>query len=530
VIRRTKDGARGRRRTRAAITTAAALVAAAALGGPAQAAVHPDATDTLSGFPLSYTDDRGTADTADDLALGLCQDTSGNCIETARPNPDQPIAVPGNFTPDGEGFYFLADATVPNAGIGLARFGVEAAFINPAGDIVAGDQMTFERIRFRFGTLQPGAWYRITHPYGVDELQADDSGIINQTIDVGCGAVPCDFAASDGGAIDSFLTWDTALAPPAPTGYTGNALIEHGVSGSTHGTNFVQLDRLDGPEGLVVDTVGRTDTFLVQGKLAGPPPGPTANLSLSDNALRFVNQQVATTSETQTVTLSNRGTAAANLSSISLTGASAGNYTLASHCGPTLAVGASCTVDVAFAPTQTGTRTASLRIVDDAIGSPHSISLSGTAVPGTPIVVQPRPQPQPQVNTTIIQIVQPPAGQVAGLRASSPLAVSRLSLARRISIKRLRAQGLRASMQVQEGTSVVRLAIYKARNGQKTGRALYTTTRSGSALRAGLVRVTLRSSSLLRQLRVGSYVFEARAGRSAATLGSARRVTFTVTR
>jgi hypothetical protein len=529
VISSTKDGARGRRRTRAAITTAAAIVAAAALGGPAQAAVHPDATDALSGFPLSYTDDRGTADTADDLALGLCQDASGNCIETVRPHPDQPIAVPGNFTPDGEGFYFLADATVPNAGIGLARFGVEAAFINLAGDVVPGDQITFERIRFRFGDLQPGEWYRITHPYGVDEIQANGSGLINQTVDVGCGAVPCDFAESDAGAIDSFLTWDTTLAPPAPTGYTGNAIIEHGVIGSTHGTNFVQLDHIDAPGGLVLDTVGRTDTFLVQGKLAGPAPGPTATLSMSAGALRFSDQQVGTTSEAQTVTLSNRGTAAANLSTVSLTGPSAGNYTMANHCGPTLAVGARCTVDVAFAPSQTGTRTATLRIVDSAIGSPHTVSLTGSGTPGTPIVVQPQPQQQPAGNTTIVQIVQAPTRQVKSTAVSS-LSVSRLSLARRISISRLRARGLRASMQVQEGTTVLRLAIYKARNGRKSGRALYTTTRSGSALRAGVLRVTLRSSSLLRKLRVGSYVLEARAGRSAATLGSARRVTFTVTR
>src|SRR3954463_14230949 len=86
VMSSTKEGARARRnRTRAAITTAAALVAVAAFAGPASAAVHPQAAEPLSGFPLSYTDDRGTADTADDVVLGLCQDESGNCIEAPRP-------------------------------------------------------------------------------------------------------------------------------------------------------------------------------------------------------------------------------------------------------------------------------------------------------------------------------------------------------------------------------------------------------------------------------------------------------------
>jgi hypothetical protein len=120
----------------------------------------------------------------------------------------------------------------------------------------------------------------------------------------------------------------------------------------------------------------------------------------------------------------------------------------------------------------------------------------------------------------------PPAAQVLAARSSS-LAVSRLTVPRRISVTRLRAQGLRASMRVQEGTNVVRIAIYKSRNGQRSGRALFGTTR---AVGAGLLRVTLRSRSLLAKLRTGTYVMEVRSGPSLATLGGARRITFTVTR
>jgi chitobiase/beta-hexosaminidase-like protein len=129
---------------------------------------------------------------------------------------------------------------------------------------------------------------------------------------------------------------------------------------------------------------------------------------------------------------------------------------------------------------------------------------------------------QPQ----LIQVIQAPNLGVKGATASSQT-VSRLTLPRRISVTRLREQGLRASMRVQEGTNVVRIAIYKARNGQKTGRALYVTTR---ATRAGLLNLTLRSRSLLRKLRAGTYVMEVRSGHSLASLGSVRRITFTVTR
>jgi len=129
--------------------------------------------------------------------------------------------------------------------------------------------------------------------------------------------------------------------------------------------------------------------------------------------------------------------------------------------------------------------------------------------------------------TTIVQVIPGPAQGVLGTQASSPLAVSRLTLARRISVTRLRVQGLRGTMNVQQGTNVVRFGIYKARNGQKTGRSLYSTSRTPT--HAGLFRFSLRSSKLAK-LKPGQYVMEVRAGRSAASLGSVKKVAFTVTR
>jgi len=170
----------------------------------------------------------------------------------------------------------------------------------------------------------------------------------------------------------------------------------------------------------------------------------------------------------------------------------------------------------------------------------------GNACDPTPNVVVTVPAPAPTggggtagttstTSTTTIRIVeqavqqpvQQPAQQVASVTASSPLAVSRLSLARRISVSRLRVKGLRASMNVQEGTAVVRIAIYKARNGARTGRAVFTATRTPRS--AGLLRATLRSSTLSK-LKPGRYVIQVRAGRSAASLGSPNQFGFTVTR
>jgi len=87
------------------LALAGTIAAFAALTGTANAALTVQPNAPALTFPASVTDAVGG------VSLSLCMDNSGNCIETPAPNPTQPLSVPGNFTPDGEGFYMLADAT-----------------------------------------------------------------------------------------------------------------------------------------------------------------------------------------------------------------------------------------------------------------------------------------------------------------------------------------------------------------------------------------------------------------------------------
>jgi hypothetical protein len=116
---------------------------------------------------------------------------------------------------------------------------------------------------------------------------------------------------------------------------------------------------------------------------------------------------------------------------------------------------------------------------------------------------------------------------VQGIQAS-PLAVRNLALAQRISLRRLRAQGLRLSMRVPSGANVVRVAVHRARNGRKTGPALFVGYRTPAA--AGQFRATLRDRSMLRRLKAGRYVVEVRPGASRSALGAAAARAFRVTR
>src|SRR6185437_16290986 len=120
--------------------------------------------------------------------------------------------------------------------------------------------------------------------------------------------------------------------------------------------------------------------------LTGTGAAAAPAVSFSPTSLSFSNQNVGTTSATQIVTVKNTGTASLHVTMVALAGTNSGDYTIsADSCtGATVVVNATCSVSVTFAPTATGSRTASLTFTDDAGGSPQSVAISGTGVaPGT---------------------------------------------------------------------------------------------------------------------------------------------------
>jgi len=98
---------------------------------------------------------------------------------------------------------------------------------------------------------------------------------------------------------------------------------------------------------------------------------------LSPNPLTFASTTVGA-SATLPLTLSNPGTAALTISSVSVTGTNASSFGQSNNCGTTLAAGASCTITVMFTPASTGSLSASISVVDNATGSPHTAALTGT--------------------------------------------------------------------------------------------------------------------------------------------------------
>jgi FG-GAP-like repeat/Cep192 domain 4 len=104
-----------------------------------------------------------------------------------------------------------------------------------------------------------------------------------------------------------------------------------------------------------------------------------STVRLSKTALKFADQVVGTNSAAQTVTLTNIG-GPLGISSIAVTGTNPTDFSQSNNCGTSVPVAGSCTISIGFKPTKIGQRAASLRITDNAPGSPQSIALSGTGV------------------------------------------------------------------------------------------------------------------------------------------------------
>jgi hypothetical protein len=266
--------ARHRKRLLAAFATTAAVVAPLAVVANA-AVVTPSTPRSGSlvqvgpiadhGFPTWYRDSNG-------VRLEACttlDDPLCSTLPDEVPNPGEPVSYPDNFP--GEIFYQMAGASVTAGTAGTVDIGLDLEGAWATEEVKEGDQIVFGRVRIRANTA-PNGTYRITHPYGIDELNVTDGQGINTTEDIGIS--PGAFGGALNSRIGPFLTWDTFIpgdttpggAGEPPAGYVGVPGELHAVKGSPYGTNFVKVERRNADGTWAA--LGQTDQFDIQGRLA----------------------------------------------------------------------------------------------------------------------------------------------------------------------------------------------------------------------------------------------------------------------
>jgi hypothetical protein len=116
-------------------------------------------------------------------------------------------------------------------------------------------------------------------------------------------------------------------------------------------------------------------SFTVTGTATASGP-----LVLTPITLTFASQIVGTQSAAQAITLQNPSQVDVTGVVISVTRTDASSFTETNTCKATLAAGASCQVNVVFAPQSAGTATASISVVSSAADSPQMVTLMEPAL------------------------------------------------------------------------------------------------------------------------------------------------------
>jgi hypothetical protein len=154
------------------------------------------------------------------------------------------------------------------------------------------------------------------------------------------------------------------------------------ISSGTCAQTPCQVTATFTPSQTGTESAGYTVEDLVtyeQSSISLQGKGGVGSVSLSSSSLTYAARDIGTTSIPQTVTLTNAGDATLTLSGETFAGANVGDFPIeSSTCGSSLAAGANCTLTISFAPTASGTRSATLQIMTNAASSPDNIQLMGT--------------------------------------------------------------------------------------------------------------------------------------------------------
>ena len=109
-------------------------------------------------------------------------------------------------------------------------------------------------------------------------------------------------------------------------------------------------------------------------------------ISLSPTSLTFTPQAVATASAAEIITVTNTGSAPLTVSSITVSG----DFNETDACTTaTVTPNSTCSIQVRFLPTATGSRTGTLTVYGNVAGGQATASLTGTGTPAAAIVLNP---------------------------------------------------------------------------------------------------------------------------------------------
>jgi hypothetical protein len=286
----------------------------------------------------------------------------------------------------------IADTNALGSGLAISNEQFLSPFTPLTGTItVSGNYL------IRAGAENPN-W---GHPMGAVRFDAYDSAFSNVTVNYSGGAIldspyePFEFVSGSGNGYAvsgvnisnvNVQNLGTVVMQAETTGSAGvSGLTASGV-GVPGAYNYAYPSNTAGAYTFNLGS-GNSGWSTTPVLTSFPSPAQPGALTASPSSLSFGDLASGSTSAAQTVTVSNPGSSAVSVSSVS----ASGPFSQTNTCGSSIAAGGSCTASVKFAPASGGSQTGTLTVATSAPGSPLTVALAGTGVTATTNLAQGQP-------------------------------------------------------------------------------------------------------------------------------------------
>jgi alpha-tubulin suppressor-like RCC1 family protein len=300
--------------------------------------------------------------------------------------------------------------------------------------------------------------------------QSAIGGILEQSTIYGCVPYTCGATYFAYSAFED----EYSVAISGPTAVTQESVID------LLGTMAPMWDENGAP--ILVNANGVPGTPGALGSIiASDPSNPLSELiftvgSLTARAAPYININAlnlafstvvpGTKSAGQTITVTNTGTAALMISSVTLGGANVPSFSITNGCSGSLAAGATCTINAFFMPAGDGAKSASVNIASNAPGSPLMVSLTGTGgIPAPAITTSAASLP---FGTEALGLTTAAQNLILTNSGSAPLTVSSVSVAGANPASFSATNGCTASVAVG-ATCTIAVTFHPAGLGAKAG-------------------------------------------------------------
>ncbi len=319
----------------------------------------------------------------DDVGFSIGLDQSNNVYITGRSSSTNYPTTPGAFQSTMAGGYDSIFTIVNSTGTSL----IYSTYLGGTAVDVA-----FVMAVDKFGNSYIiGRTYSTNFPVTPGVLQSTLKGSTNAivfkfspgdqawpmilnygTVTVGSTSAPLTTTFTNSGTTSLNLTGET-LAGTAAADYaiTANTCGSSLAPGASCSVSLTFTPSTSGTRSAVLTFTDAAQNSPQNVSLTGT--GSSSNATLTPASLTYAAQLINTSSSSQAATLTNTGTIAISITSITTTGP----YSQTNNCPSSLGANASCTINVVFTPTKAGTQTGKLSVVDDAPNSPQTVALTG---------------------------------------------------------------------------------------------------------------------------------------------------------